>query len=134
MKCPGAKLNARFSYVPLETALAPFGPSSVDCFGPRQERGVSLSALCYGIVDFPSVDQATKAFNHLQGRRIGSREMHWRLEFLDPADESCGGRKDVNKSQQRRATGVTDRRRPGTDIRGVIASNAAHNESIKTRA
>jgi hypothetical protein len=137
MKCNGVRPGIRFAYQPLEKALAQFNPSKVDCFNPRLDGTAHLTAFCYGIVDFQNVEQASRAFRYLQGRRVAKSETHWRLEFLDPEDQSCGGRRFIEKSQRRRVlkqgVGSIERRRPGSDIRAVLAATQAHNNSKKMR-
>lgn len=101
-----------------------------------------MTAFCYGVVDFETPEQAVEAFEYLQGRRVALGETHWRLEFLDPEDQTCGGRKHVEKPMQQpqrrrilaQGPGSGEKRRPGTDFRAVLAATQVHNSARKPRA
>ena len=70
----------------------PFGSTVERYFQSRLHNGVIVYESAFGVVDFSSEEEAHVAFRALQGRRIRGERAHWRLEFLDPEDETFGER------------------------------------------
>ena len=81
------------SYNYLTSAMEFFSTKYFRCWGGRSINGVEYPSIGYATVDFDSVDQAIRMFEELQGRRLRGHTWHWRLEFVDPSDETHGGRK-----------------------------------------
>lgn len=83
------------SYNYLTEAMGFFSTKSYRCWRGRTIGGVEYSSVGYATADFDSVDDAVRMFDELQGRRLRGHTWHWRLEFVDPNDETHGGRKVV---------------------------------------
>ena len=83
------------SYNYLTEAMGFFSTKSYRCWRGRTIGGVEYSSIGYATVDFDSIDEAVRMFVELQGRRLRGHTWHWRLEFVDPNDESHGGRKII---------------------------------------
>lgn len=88
-------LDGVLSYNYLTEAMGFFLTTSYRCWRGRTIEGIEYSSVGYATVDFESVGEAVRMFDELQGRRLRGHTWHWRLEFLDPRDESHGGRKIV---------------------------------------
>ena len=88
-------LDGLLSYNYLTEAMGFFSTTSYRCWRGRAIEGIEYSSVGYATVDFESVGEAVRMFNELQGRRFRGHTWHWRLEFVDPRDESHGGRKIV---------------------------------------
>jgi hypothetical protein len=65
------------------------------CWRGRTIDGVEYPSIGYATVDFDSPDEAIKMFDELQGKRLRGHTWHWRLEFVNPSDDSHGGRKVI---------------------------------------
>lgn len=81
------------SYSYLTDAMKFFSTKSFQCWRARTIDGVEYPSIGYATVDFDSLDEAIRMFGALQGRRLRGPMWHWRLEFVDPNDETHGGRK-----------------------------------------
>jgi hypothetical protein len=80
----------------VDDALGSFDLRSKSCYWPRIAGGVPERQMSYAVVDFGSVEEAERAFRAFQGRRVNVNSRHWRLEFLDPADRTFGGRRKLD--------------------------------------
>lgn len=83
------------SYNYLTEAMEFFSTKSFRCWRGRTIDGVEYSSIGYATVDFGSLDEAIRMFNELQGKRLRGYTWHWRLEFVDPNDDTHGGRKVI---------------------------------------
>ena len=88
-------VNGVLSYNYLTEAMGFFPTKSYWCCRGRTIDGVEYSSIGYAIVEFDSVGEAIGMFDELQGRRLRGHTWHWRLEFVDPSDETYGGRKVI---------------------------------------
>ena len=88
-------LDGVLSYNYLTEAMGFFSTTSYRCWRGRTINGTEYSSVGYATVDFESVGEAVRMFDELQGRRLRGHTWHWRLEFVDPRDESHGGRRIV---------------------------------------
>lgn len=80
----------------VDDALGSLDLKSKSCYWPRIVGGVPDRQMSYAVVDFGSVEEAERAFRTFQGRRVNVNSRHWRLEFLDPADRTLGGRRKLD--------------------------------------
>ena len=53
--------------------------------------GVSNRQMSCAVVEIDSVGEDERAFRMFQRRRANTNSSHWRLEFLETADEMFGG-------------------------------------------
>ena len=83
------------SYNYLTEAMGYFSTKYFQCWRGRTIDGVEYSSIGYATVDFDSLDEAIRMFDELQGRRLRGHTWHWRLEFVDPSDNTHGGRKII---------------------------------------
>lgn len=83
------------SYNYLTEAMKYFSTKYFRCWRGRTIDGVEYSSIGYATVDFDSVDEAIRMFDELQGKRLRGHTWHWRLEFVDPKDDTHGGRKVI---------------------------------------
>ena len=83
------------SYNYLTEAMGFFSTKSYRCWRGRIINGVEYSSVGYATVDLDSVGEAIRMFGELQGRRLRGHTWHWRLKFVDPSDETHGGRRVV---------------------------------------
>lgn len=83
------------SYNYLTEAMRFFTTKYFRCWRGRTIDGVEYPAIGYATVDFGSLDAATRMFDELQGRRLRGHTWHWRLEFVDPNDDTHGGRRVI---------------------------------------
>lgn len=83
------------SYNYLTEAMGFFPTRSFRCWRGRVIDGVEYSSIGYATVDFDSIDDAIRMFDELQGRRLRGHTWHWRLEFVNPHDDTHGGRKVI---------------------------------------
>ncbi|KAF9785441.1 hypothetical protein BJ322DRAFT_831089 [Thelephora terrestris] len=83
------------SYRCLSETMGFFSTKSFRCWEGRVIHGVEHTYVGYATVDFDSVGEAIRMFEELQGRRIRGHTWHWRLEFVDPEDETHRGRKAI---------------------------------------
>jgi len=84
--------NQPVDYRTLRDVFGPFGSTAERYFRSRLHDGVIVYESAFGVVDFGSEEEAYAAFRVFQGRRIKGEKAHWRLEFLDPEDETFGER------------------------------------------
>lgn len=89
------KVNGVPSYKYVTEALEFFTTKRSRCWSGRAIDGVEYTSVGYATVDFDSVGEALKMFDEFQGRRLRGHTWHWRLEFVDPQDETHGGRKVI---------------------------------------
>lgn len=87
------KVNGVPSYKYLTQALESFAVKHSRCWSGRMIDGIEYTHVGYAIVDFDSIGEAVRMFKELQGRRLRGHTWHWRLEFVDPEDDTHGGRK-----------------------------------------
>jgi len=85
------------SYDYLTDAMGFFSTKSYRCWRGRSINDREYSSIGYATVDFDSVGEAIRMFDELQGRRLRGHTWHWRLEFVDPRDETHGGRRIVRE-------------------------------------
>lgn len=90
-----SKVDGIPSYNYLTEALVFFATKHTQCWSGRMVDGIEYPSVGYATVDFDSLDEAIRMFKELQGRRIRGHTWHWRLEFVDPEDETHGGRRVV---------------------------------------
>jgi len=83
------------SYNYLTEAMGFFSTRYFRCWSGRTIDGVEYPSIGYAIADFDSLGEAIRMFDELQGRRFRGHTWHWRLEFVDPNDDTHGGRKVV---------------------------------------
>jgi len=83
------------SYNYLTEAMGFFTTKYFRCWRGRTIDGVEYPAIGYATVDFDSPDAAVRMFDELQGRRLRGHTWHWRLEFVDPNDDTHGGRRVI---------------------------------------
>ena len=83
------------SYNYLTEAMGFFSTKYFRCWRGRTIDGVEYSYIGYATVDFDSLEEAIRMFDELQGRRLRGHTWHWRLEFVDPNDDTHGGRKII---------------------------------------
>jgi len=86
------------SYNYLTEAMGFFTTKYFRCWRSRTIDGVEYPSIGYATVDFDSLDEAIRMFEELQGRRLRGHTWHWRLEFVDPRDNTHGGRKIIRTS------------------------------------
>ena len=84
--------NQSLDHLTLSYVFKPFGSTTERYFQSRLHNGVFVYESAFGVVDFNSEEDALSAFHTFQGRRIRGEKAHWRLEFLDPDDETLGDR------------------------------------------
>ena len=84
------------SYNYLTEAMGSFSTKSYRCWRGRKIGGVEYSYIGHATVDLDSVGEAIRMFDELQGRRLKGHTWHWRLEFVDPSDETHGGRRTIH--------------------------------------
>lgn len=84
--------NQSLDHLALSYVFKPFRSVAEQYFQSRLHDGVLVYESAFGVVDFSSEEDAFGAFRALQGRRIQGEKAHWRLEFLDPDDETLGDR------------------------------------------
>lgn len=84
--------NQALDHLTLSYVFKPFGSIAERYFQSRLHDGVLVYESAFGVVDFDSEEDALRAFRTFQGRRIRGEKAHWRLEFLDPDDETLGDR------------------------------------------
>jgi hypothetical protein len=89
------KVDGVLSYNYLTDAMGFFSTKSYRCWRGRSINGVEHSSIGYATVDLDSVGEAIRMFDELQGRRLKGHTWHWRLEFVDPSDETHGDRRAV---------------------------------------
>ena len=87
--------NGVTSYGRLTETMAFFSTEFFRCRKGRMIDGVEYTNVGYATVDFGSVEEAVRMFEELQGRRLRGNMWHWRLQFVDPEDETHGGRKVI---------------------------------------
>ena len=83
------------SYNYLTEAMGYFSTKYFRCWRGRTIDGVEYPSIGYATVDFDSLEEAVRMFDELQGRRLRGHTWHWRLEFVDPSDDTHGGRKII---------------------------------------
>ena len=83
------------SYNYLTEAMGFFSTRYFRCWRGRTINGVEYSSIGYATVDFHSLDEAVRMFDELQGKRLRGHTWHWRLEFINPGDDTHGGRKVI---------------------------------------
>jgi len=83
------------SYDYLTEAMGFFSTKYFRCWRGRTIDGVEYTSIGYATVDFESIDEAIRMFDELQGRRLRGHTWHWRLEFVDPNDDTHRGRKII---------------------------------------
>jgi hypothetical protein len=91
--------NQPAHHLTLSHVFEPFGSIAQRCFLSRIHDGVIIYKSAFGVVDFRSGEEAFGAFLAMQGRRIQGEKAHWRLEFLDPEDETFGDRLPIIYSE-----------------------------------
>lgn len=89
------KVNGVPSYRYVTEALEFFTTKRSRCWSGRVINGIEHTTVGYATVDFDTLDEAIRMFKELQGRRLRGHTWHWRLEFVDPQDETHGGRKVI---------------------------------------
>jgi len=83
------------AYNYLTEAMGFFSTKSYRCWRGRTINGVECCSVGYATVDLDSVGEAIRMFDELQGRRLRGHTWHWRLKFVDPSDETHGGRRVI---------------------------------------
>ena len=125
------------SYKYLTEAMGFFSTKYFRCWRSRTINGVEFPYIGYATVDFDSLDEAIRMFDELQGKRLRGHTWHWRLEFVDPNDDTHGGRKvirtDLVSDSVKQALAAELEASTRRNARSSCTDNASTETAVVTR-